>query len=114
MGELPPFFFLACSAVDDDSNEYGDSIIGLENVLSFVVTRGATVDDEENVEGMVKQSEGVMPSATRRRAFGRTSFMVLLLILCTIVQLENESVGTQLVLVFFMEVSVVRVMGACR
>jgi len=81
LGDLPPFFFLACSAVfDDDVNSYSDEedvfdVIGLENVLwKLVVTRGA--DDDENFDGTVKHSEGVMPSATRRIARGRTSFMV--------------------------------------
>jgi len=78
------FFFLACSAVDDDSgdDDVDDVAIGVigRNVLRKFVTRGA--DDEEVGFGMVKQSEGVMPSATRSSARGRTSFMFVVVVVC--------------------------------
>lgn len=46
------------------------------------MTRGATDDDKvDNLDGMVKHSEGVMPSATRSTARGRTSFMVAMLLI---------------------------------
>jgi len=75
------FFFLACSAVDDDSGDDDDVAIGVigRNVLWKFVTRGAD-DEEVGLFGMVKQSEGVMPSATRSSARGRTSFMIVVVV----------------------------------